>query len=298
MVNINESNNLEQLLTVLESAELPENNIVRKAPEEDVKNLSKLGKWKFNRLFHDMDTKVLFLSKENYEKIYMEFNKDNSMLEFIEEVFKNAMQVDCFDVPILINELGKSYSSTIPMYWQLGNLASDIPIIFSEVNCSRVVSGAIDGMYIHECVHMLFNRNKKIKDPELNSEFLSIFIETLILSGFYETDINARYEQMNRWGSFKLLISKLKTSQEDINFEYLKSFIFSEYFSRYIFTLSLEDRLQVVKEVSFVLEGKLQLNQLLEKYNISLNNQDCINTAIKSIKESEKFWKELNRNRS
>lgn len=285
-----ETNNLKDILNVLSSAKLPSKAIIMQANDEDIANISKMSRNKFKTVFPNLSTGVPYLSLEKYNEIYESYDSDRKIIEFIDEILREAKMVDCFSIPIKFNKSGNTLVNPLPIYSKLGNICNKMPIIFSEINCSTVVTGAIEGSFIHECVHMLFCRNKKISDKDIKSEFLSIFIEKIILYSFYSSTDPYNFEQMNRWSSSKKLIDEIRSKEDNMAKEYFKSCILAEYFSKYIFEVSFDERMIISDDISLVLDGKLSLDQFLEKYNLSLSNMDCINAAIQSIKDSEKFW--------
>lgn len=221
---------------------------------------------------------------------------DNEMIHFNERVSK---LVHPFEIPVKFKKKAvvmgtletRKYLDDSIDYLQKA------AIIFRNIVLSKTPTNISASLYAHEIMHVALLRNKGIVENYYDSEVLSIFIEFLHAYLNDQTKSILEYLMINRIDNLNNNIVKLLIEDEESlrNYSYSEEkykcskYLVSTLKAFHLFYIFLNSNYGLQKEmlryIQKIIDGSLNLGEMLDKYEINLENSVDEDIIIKTYKK-------------
>lgn len=262
------------------------------------------GKEVINKHTNNIDIKVPYSFEDELESALIETfgpnPKEDKIDEVIEFVQNNMELKKITDIP-LFSDLPSNrngYTAYSPFYKKFQNLKyyEKLPHIIVAIGLKGPSDDFAKGIYVHEMYHALSKRNKGYTNNYLYDETLSIFMERVAALDINENLVNPAI--LRRTLAIKDDIINLTHNEfyeESYNSiiepkKYILSFLLAtSLFNTYIHS-STKGKRQIDNEINKVLMGYQQLEDILEKYEITEEKgSSIVKRQIKTIKHHKKY---------
>lgn len=243
---------------------------------EKEKNFKEITKSKFETFFPELNPEV------NYA--------NNSLLIIPFTLTKLVEKIDVKTMVELITSTKSIFDIKTKM---ISDCSSYIPVqiyneekyLFSNIYISKDYTVSLIAAYAHEITHALTLRNKGIIRDFLDDEFLSIFIEMLMVK---DDEMKLNLNIYNRWiGIRRRNTTQLFSNEPNQVKEYYKSTVLAIFLFSMYNEMTANNQLVLLNQVKEVLNGNVYLHDFLEIYNLRMTNKEVIESSIYSIEKSK-----------
>lgn len=219
-------------------------------------------------------------------------------LKAYREYFNLTKEVNPFDIPIelteghsMVGEVRKDIM-VIPVEYVPEDTGIFIP--FTKIKLGNELDKLSPATYIHEIAHTQTESHPGYTESFLNREVISIFLEKLSAMELDHSLELLKRSERKRFEDLAHNINNIKMNGKFINLtseEELKtySYIRSTLLAEKLFDLYLNERKQknkdkYISDIQDIFDGKITVEELLLKHNVTVNNSKDINLIIKHIK--------------
>lgn len=235
--------------------------------------------------------KVPYITEEEAKLIEKEYIEKKYGYDFLlRETKEKSILVDPFEIPVEHNENMLGGKVRKPIFI----LADEEYLKQAQINFSKIILG--DNLsklsistYGHEITHTQLDSIKGSIRNYHNKEFLSIFIEKLISSNLDNKSVLFKKYLLNRYRNTLEQLAILYSPQSFKYNELLEATVYLEstlkadnLFDKY---MSGNSKLknEILDDIQKVFDGILNVEQLLKKYNITLENSSNVQLVKKYL---------------
>lgn len=224
--------------------------------------------------------KINYVEDDILDKTVKDMPDDTTPYEFYENINKILSSIEPFDLPIVKNE-NYDLDSTIikPKCIYPGFCCEkNRKPYFSKIRVGRLLNEFTPVAFSHEIMHLETESVLGYTDEYLNREVLSIFIEKVFASEFDRTGKLLKiFEKMrfrdliNQYNKY-LNNGKLSNENMIVSLTYIRSTLIAEkLFDMYLQEKKTKNRDKYIYDIQDIMDGKIKLEEMLEKRNITLD---------------------------
>lgn len=146
--------------------------------------------------------------------------------------------------------------------------------------------------YGHELTHVLTRRNQNIFNNYFDLEFLSIFIEKILIK---EDSEEFKINEFNRLSLIKIHNEMGFDDYKDVvEFQkYYTSILKANYLYYLYRNMNIEQKIKLFKNLTKIFNGQITMDKFLKIYNIDLNELKIFEIFHESIQNSYEYSKTL-----
>lgn len=263
-----ESKYSKEIIDAIKSSSIEETYIKSRVNKIKTKEVKKEVKEQFEKKFTNLDTSIT-MQKQFLNTIILKEKKK-------------------FDLPII---KGTEPFKNFVLY----NTYSGI-ISFKNITLSKIDNTTPIALYAHEIAHVLQIRNPNVITNELDNEFLSIFMEKIINLETKNLE-EIKSGNYNRYSDIKFFnFDNILNEKNIIGQTYYKSNLMAIYLFHLYLNFPADEKINMLKNIKEVFEGKMILENFSKIYNINLYNSELKDVIIDSIDTAVSYKDEYEKN--
>lgn len=229
---------------------------------------------------------VKFITEESIQNINSDISKQKiEVLQAYRVYYEMMKKISPFEIPLKLVDghsmIGETKKPLMIMPKEY--IPSDLEIVvpFSCIELGNELTVLSSSTYAHEIAHTQLESNPGYTKNYLNKELISIFIEKV---SAFESDQTGKVLLLSERRRFMYIASlikylmfdeKSKILNESQRLEYM-SYIYSTLLTEKLFDMYIRERKQknrdkYISDIQDVFDGKIQVEDIIEKRNININ---------------------------
>lgn len=264
-------------LEELTTSDLPNKNIYQTVNIKNVKTEVYETEEFFKEKFNELKTEIYFLNLNIDLFLYLK-NKKINIDEYLQ-------QINCFDITVKINK-NKNHSYIYTSYY------NKLPTFVEGIIIGNKNISSFKSSYSHELTHVLLNKNIHVIDNQFDVEFISTFIEKIVL----KNDSNEfKINEFNRLNDIKICKELgFDNITEIIKFQkYYISLLKANYLYFLYRNMNKNQQNILFKNITKIYNGQMLLSDFNNIYNINIFNKELFKASTQAINNSSTYYKNL-----